>query len=777
MKKDTVWFVWSGAAAVHFVVSGGIWAVGAAVCPLFLLLFRKSAASIAVFILVLMLFSLRAVWVENAHVSSLSGEETVIQGTIEDGPHRDGSLVRYTLQKQDSERVQIRLMLQEKTEIPISASYAPGSICSIRGALSYPSTASNFHAFDYRRYVKQQHTYWEMEAASVEDIRCSGMSRNPLYMLKGWRYEGVQRIDTAFPEPLKGIAAALLFGERDLLEADTETDYQSLGLIHLLAVSGLHVGLLCAMLYFLLLCIGLTKEKAEWVLLILLPFYTILAGAAPSVLRAAGMVSAFIIWDKTGRKSMDPFFVLCLAALLFLFIHPYYLYHIGFQLSFLISASLLLSRNILHQKNRWKMAFYVSVIAQFAGLPVILFHFYEFSFLSIVLNLVFVPFISVIVLPGVIVLFAVSFLNAALFSLAVVPLQEIVSFAHVMLSAAGSWNAFTYTGGKLSLVLTGLLGTAVYLFFIRLEQTGRYRRLLLPALLVAGTLTFQKALPYMDNRGYVTMLDVGQGDSFVIELPYRRAVYLIDTGGVPDFPKEEWEEREEPYDPGEDVVVPFLKAEGITTLDKLILTHGDIDHYGGTPALLENVGIKEVLYGKGGNFKEAEAALLDTVWKKGIPIVPAGRGLAWHAGSSSFQVLAPDGDEPAGNERSVVLRADLGNTNWLFTGDIGRSGEEELLSEFPDVKADILKAGHHGSRTSSSPAFIEQLGVKAALISAGRCNRFGHPHEETLETLEKAGAQVYRTDAAGAVQITFTEDRIRGVRQAAPEGGQNCEEG
>ncbi|SFL65776.1 DNA internalization-related competence protein ComEC/Rec2 [Salibacterium qingdaonense] len=777
MKKDTVWFVWSGAAAVHFVVSGEIWAAGAAVCPFFLLLLRKNTASIVILVLLLMLFSLRAVWVENAHVSSLSGKETVIQGTIEDGPHRDGSLVRYTLQEQDRERIQIRLMLQEKTEIPISASYAPGSLCSIRGSLQYPSAATNFHAFDYRQYLKQQHSYWEMEVTSVEDIQCTGTSYHLSNILKAWRYDGIQRIDTLFPEQLKGVAAALLFGERHLLDADTETDYQSLGLIHLLAVSGLHVGLLSAMLYFLLLRIGLTIEKAEWILLMLLPIYAILAGAAPSVLRAAGMVSAFIIWNKTGRKSMDPFFVLCLAALLFLFIHPYYLYHIGFQLSFLISASLLLSRNILYQKNKWKMAVYVSVIAQFAGLPVILFHFHEFSFLSIVLNLVFVPFISVIVLPGLIVLFTVSFLNMPLFSVAVVPLQEIVSFAHVMLSAAGSWSVFTYTGGALSFLLTGLLGTAVYFFFIRLEQRGGYRRLLLPALLVAGILTLQKSFPYMDNRGSVTMLDVGQGDSFVVELPHRRAVYLIDTGGVPDFPKEEWERREEPYDPGADVVVPFLKARGITTLDKLILTHGDVDHYGGAPAVMKDIRVKEVVYGKGRDFKEAEAALLNAVSNKGIPVVSAGQGTSWRAGESLFQVLAPDGDEPAGNERSIVLRADLGNTDWLFTGDIGRAGEEELLSEFREVKADILKVGHHGSRTSSSPAFIEKLGVKAALISTGRCNRFGHPHEETLETLEKAEAQIYRTDAAGAVQITFTEDRIRGVRQAAPKNGRNCEEG
>ncbi|SFP20163.1 DNA internalization-related competence protein ComEC/Rec2 [Salibacterium halotolerans] len=776
MKNDTVWFVLSGAAAVHLIVSQEIWVLGAAACPLVLLLARKRALPAVLLLLLFLLFSLRTVWAEHAHESSLMGKESVIQGTIEEGPHRDGSLVRYTLQMINRERVQVRLMLQEKTEIPVSAAYSPGRICSIQGTLRRPSKASNFHAFDYRQYLKQQHTYWEMKVDSVKDIRCSGSSRTPPHVLKTWRYDGIQHIDTVFPQSLRGIAAALLFGERHLLDADTETDYQSLGLIHLLAVSGLHVGLLSAMLYFLLLKAGMTREKAEWILLILLPIYAVSAGAAPSVLRAVSMVSAFIIWNKTGRKRIDPFFVLCFAALLFLWIHPYYLYHIGFQLSFLISASLLLSRTILSQKSKWKAAVYVSVIAQCAGLPIILYHFFEFSFLSILLNLVFVPFISVIVLPGVILLFVLSFLNTSLFSVAVVPLEVSVSMVHQLLADVGSWNVFTYTSGKPALVVTGMLAAAVYFFFLRLEEKRSYRRLLLPVLFVAGILTFQKVLPYMDSQGRVTMLDVGQGDSFLVELPYRRAVYLIDTGGVPEFPKEEWKKREAPYDPGEDVVVPFLKAEGITKLDKLIITHGDIDHYGGARAVIEDMEVKEVLYGKGGDFKKAESAFLHGIWKRDIPVVPVKQGMAWDEAGGSFQVLAPHGDEPAGNERSIVLQAELGDRKWLFTGDIGREGEEELLSDFPDIEADILKVGHHGSRTSSSPSFIEELGIKAALISAGRCNRFGHPHEETLKTLETAGAQIHQTDEAGAVQISFTKDGIQSLRTALPAAEPNCEE-
>ncbi|MGY4690374.1 DNA internalization-related competence protein ComEC/Rec2 [Salibacterium sp. K-3] len=776
MKNDALHWVISGSAAIHFVVSGEIWTAGMAAALLAFLLLKKRALSAVLLLVVFACFAVRTEWAEHAHVSSFSGSETVIRGTIEDGAYRDGSLVRFTLRTDTGEMTSLRLRLHDESETQRTSSYSPGRFCTAQGTLTLPSSSSNFYAFDYRQYLKQQHTYWELDISSVEDIQCASGIQSLSYIFKAWRYEGIKRIERMFPENLKGISAALLFGERELLDAEIETDYQTLGLIHLLAVSGLHVGLLCGMVYYLLLHLGLTREKSEWMLLIMLPLYTVLAGAAPSVLRAVCMVAAYILWSKTGRKNVDPFFVLCIAALSFLFLHPYYLYHIGFQLSFLISGSLLLSRNILKRQSRWKAAVIVSMIAQLSGLPIILFHFYEFSFLSLVLNLVFVPFVSILVLPGVLLLFVFSFLPASVFSIVSSPFNMLIGLAHQILGIAGDWSEFTLIAGKPSLFITAALGAAVYFFFFRLDCRGAGKRLIFPVLVMSGVLVFQLLHPYLYPRGYITMLDVGQGDSIVIELPRRQEVYLIDAGGALDFPREEWEIREDPYDPGADIVVPFLKARGITALDKLIVTHGDIDHYGGAYAVMENMKVGEVLYGRGEEFKEAEKQFLRAVRKKGIPVLPAEKGGRWHAGGSSFQVLAPEGGEPPGNERSIVLRAELAKLNWLFTGDLEKEGEEQLLSAYPGLTADILKVGHHGSRTSSSPSFIEKLNLKAALISAGRCNRFGHPHEETLETLAEAGAAVYRTDRGGAVQIVYTEEKIENIRQAATHQPPECEQ-
>ncbi|WP_051302186.1 DNA internalization-related competence protein ComEC/Rec2 [Salibacterium aidingense] len=775
MNKKGIWFVIGAAAAISWSFSTVSWTTFLIAASFFTFAaLKKDRKTFFCLLGLSAVFFIRTEWVELTNISSLSGEEREIKGVLHEGPIRDGDKLRFDLKKENGEKIMVSVKLHDFNEIIPASRLSPGISCSVTGSLSLPSAASNFHAFDYRHYLKQHYTHWEMDVFSVNDLQCRKNSFSLYYMLKEWRHAGIQWIDHSFPEELKGVAAALLFGERALLDPDTENHYQSLGLIHLLAVSGLHAGLLSGMIYYMLLRIGLTREKAEWVLLLLLPAYIVLAGAAPSVIRAVSVTMIFIIWRKTGRKTVDPFFVLCLFAVLLLFLQPYYLLHIGFQLSFLISASLLLSRNMLKTNAYWKAAFYVSSIAQLAGLPVVLFHFYEFSLLSILLNLLFIPFVSILVLPGVILLFFLSFLPPFLFSFPAAVLSQITAQAHNLLQIAAGWKIFTLAFGKPSWQITVMLSLTIYYGLYRWDKYGCHVKLLLPLLLTMTVIYAQLQYPYWDNKGYVTVLDVGQGESIVMELPHRKAVYLIDGGGVLPFPKEEWEKRRDPYDPGEKMVMPFLKARGIKALDKVIVTHGDIDHYGGLFAVLEQTNVQAVLYGKGSIFTEEEKRFLQFVDHQNIPIVWSGKGNRWQEGQSKFQVLLPAGGEDPGNDRSIVFKAVLGGTGWLFTGDLEEAGEKKLLDLYPDVKADFLKVGHHGSRTSSTSAFIQQLQPTAAFLSAGVCNRFGHPHQETLQTLEKAGTQVFRTDAGGAVQIVFTEQAVQDIYQAGERTEPNC---
>lgn len=583
-------------------------------------------------------------------------------------------------------------------------------------------------------------------------------------------------IDTSFPSELKGIASALIFGERHLLDAETEGHYQKLGLIHLLAVSGLHVGLITTTVYFVLIRFGITREIAEWILIILLPMYIIAAGAAPSVIRAATMVMLFILWKKTGMKRVDPFSMLSLFALFLLFVNPYYMFQVGFQLSFLISGALLLSWPLLKSKQKREVAVFVTCIAQLAALPVIVYHFYEFSFLSFMLNLLFVPFVSFVVLPSMFILFMLSFLSPFLFSKTAVVLAFVVEQAHQFLAWSASWDGLQFLFGKPSIFILCVFSILIFYLFYQVEKYDISYKLILPLALLTGVFILQMSLPYFDKKGYITILDVGQGDSILMELPHRKAVYLIDGGGVLDFPKEDWEVRNDPYDTGDRVVVPFLKAKGISSIDKVIVTHGDIDHYGGLYKTTEEVKIQEVVYGKGEEFKDEEKQFLQFLHnERQVPITWSKAGDSWKVGESFFQILMPEGNENTGNDRSIVIRAVIGGAEWLFTGDLEEEGERKLLQKYPDVTADLLKVGHHGSKTSTTKPFVQQLQPKAAFISAGTCNRFGHPHEETLSTLKESGTTVYRTDVNGAIQVIFDKEKVINIKQAKPNTkGDNC---
>ncbi|WP_185819528.1 DNA internalization-related competence protein ComEC/Rec2 [Salibacterium salarium] len=732
-----------------------------------IIFFKKKRIILTLLLIVLILFFLRAEWTEHTNVSTFKGEESILHGIIHDGPYRDGNQVQLELKSNRDEKIAVTLFLDEYKDTFSLKNFAPGVQCTLEGKMVRPSPPANFFAFHYPDYLKYKYIHWTFEVSSMEDIHCNeNKTRHIFYIIKKWRHDGIQWIDTTFPSSLKGIAAALIFGERHLLDADTESHYQKLGLIHLLAVSGLHVGLISTTIYYGLIRLGLTREVSEWVLVLMLPVYILTAGAAPSVIRASSVLLIFLLWRKTGLARCDPFSVLAFFIMFLLFLHPYYIFHVGFQLSFLISGSLLLSWPLLKSKKKREASLLVTFIAQIAALPVVLYHFYEFSFLSFILNLLFIPFISFFVLPFIYLLFIVSLISPFIFRILIVPFDFIVDNAHHLLKWSASWNGLQFLSGKPSLIILCFLSIFIFCLFYRLEKYGVGKKLYGPISLLGTVLLVQMILPYVDKNGYITILDVGQGDSILIELPYRKAVYLIDGGGTIQFPKELWEEKNNPYDPGDRVIVPYLKAKGISSINKLIVTHGDVDHYGGLYKTAEEVKIHEVIYGKGEEYKEEEIQFLEYLHnEKQVPITWGKEGDFWREGDSVFQILLPEGEEEPGNGRSVVIRADIEGSKWLFTGDLEEEGERKLLKKYSNLKTDLLKVGHHGSKTSSSKPFIEHIQPKAAFISAGTCNRFGHPHEETLQTLKENGVKVFRTDIGGAIEIRFDKTKVKNIKQ------------
>ena len=265
--------------------------------------------------------------------------------------------------------------------------------------------------------------------------------------------------------------------------------------------------------------------------------------------------------------------------------------------------------------------------------------------------------------------------------------------------------------------------------------------------------------PYLNPNGEVTFIDVGQGDSILIMLPFQQQVILIDTGGKPSFGKEEmWRQRESTFDIGGDVVLPFLKSKGIRELDLLLLTHGDFDHGGGAKEILEGISIKRLLLDQGIEQTEVEANIMQIARTKSVPVSNAKVGQSWSVGKANFTVVQALQTKEE-NDGSIVLHASVGGYSWLLMGDVEAEGEHQLLAGRSLPKIDVVKVGHHGSATSSSSEFIDRVTPDIAIISVGEDNRYGHPDEDVLERYQKHGVSILRTDLNGTIRYTYRRNK------------------
>ncbi|WP_181315313.1 DNA internalization-related competence protein ComEC/Rec2 [Salsuginibacillus halophilus] len=684
-------------------------------------------------------------------------EEGSAYAVISETPQVDGDRLRMPVEiAAEGIQVQAFAFLQNEAEKQKSEALKQGMECYMTGEFERPSTATNFHAFDYKEYLytEQIHWQWFLEAIPVD---CQ-----PAYTwldyLEHYRQAGVSQVASLLEDPFAGVAAALLFGERKLLDPEVETMYQRLGLIHVLAVSGLHVGIVSFVVYRVFIRFALTKVQALTSLVWLLPLYALLTGAAPSVVRAA-LIGMLVALALRFHWKLSPLDGLGFAALLMLWADPYYIQHIGFQLSFLITAAIILSRGWLFEKKRNYLSqlFFVSLISQIAAVPVLLYHFHEFSWISPLLNLWFVPFMTLFIMPAAALSFFIVFIHPSLLVI-FSPVNSILSFIHDALITVESWRFGFIVFGQPSLGDVFVLSLATAGLLLSFEC---HRRVMFIAwsgwVLLLGWPAITASI---DQTGKVTMLDVGQGDSIVIQWPQREAVDVIDAGGIVSFINEDesWREQSEPFEPGRDVVGPYLKSQGITKIDRLIITHGHWDHYGGAFHLLEAFDVRKVVYGAVAVDEPGEQRFLHAVAEAGSEFIQVRAGDSWMRSDAPVQVLAPIGHETDLNDRSIVLQKTIGQMEWLFMGDLETEGERRLVQQERALEeVDVLKAGHHGSRTSTTPDFLEAVSPEAVLISAGRNNLYGHPHEEVIERLEMNEVPALRTDQLGAVRYTFQE--------------------
>ncbi len=642
-----------------------------------------------------------------------------------------------------------------------------GERLRVETRLRAPRNFENPGRFDYVGRLARQGVRVTASAWNGDQVeRLPGRARGLRARLERWRERLAGAMAAAVPPPEGAVLRALIVGDEEGIDADLREAFTRAGVVHVLSISGLHVGLVAAAGFALArrllgqserLLLAVDVERlAALVSLGPVALYTALAGLGVATLRSAIMVAAAVLAGLLGRR-VDVLRTLALAALVLALAWPGTPLEIAFQLSFVSVGAIVCGMRRLAPaaaagswRARLSAAALVSPCALVGTAPLTAFHFHQVSLVGLVANPLTIPiFGSVVVVLGLVgaVLEPVAPpAAAALFRTAGLVLWPGIALVRAL--AKPAWAAVDVPIPSL-LELALVYGLLAGLLLLP-RRGARALAIVALAGLVADAAWWVRER-YWAERLRVTFLDVGQGDAAVLELPGGR-VLVVDAGGFPGGD----------FDTGAAVVGPFLWTRKILRVDALVMTHAHPDHSGGLPYLLAHFRPREFWWtgvpGDGVEWGRLEAALAASATR--VRLLTTGASLAALAGATEV-LHPPDGGGYASlNDSSLTLRVHEGATAVLLTGDIEARAEERLLLAPDRLPAAVLKVPHHGSRTSSTPRFVDAVAPRLAVISVGADNRYRLPSPEVEARYRARGTCVLRTDRCGAIAVTADGARL-----------------
>lgn len=729
----------------------------------------------------------------NTPLVDYAGRYVILTGQISGEPDVRLDKVFYVLEAREITvgREQRRVAGPVRVQVPEPEQvYSYGDVLQAKGLLVRPEKPGNPGQFDYGSYLARQGIRVILMARGDDAVQKVGTgSRNPvIFAAFRIKQKLIYNAGLSLSPPQAAVLNGIVFGVQGKISRDVRDSFVATGVVHILSVSGLHVGLVLGGVLGLARLAGLAPGLTAPVVSTVVIFYALMTGFNPAVMRATLMALLFLWAHHFGRDRDWPT-TLAFAALVILLWKPFYLYHPGFQLSFAATWGILylgpilagagtafLDRFSFSRSRLVALVVAVPLAAQLATIPLVAWYYNLVSPVSILANLVAVPLVGLILFFGIAAAFLglfwtplAGFVNIAtgaaldLFLLLINFLEKLP-------------GAMFYTPAPSVLVVA--LWYAGLIFAGRFIADEEWRQRILNYFAsrwtVAGTsaatvivlliLAWSLWMPGSSQELTVHFIDVGQGDCALVQTPGGKTM-LIDTGG--------WrEELETGSGAGEQLVVPYLRRMGVKRVDVLVLSHPHEDHAGGAAAVVRNfpVGLAVVspVGGTGAedgddfSFEEAPPAyvsLLKEMVGRGIPVQAAGAGdILVLDRVVNVEVLSPDTvqveEKGSGlNNCSIVLSLKFGRETFLFTGDIEEEAQAYLLQHGSELAADVLKMPHHGSR-HLLPAFVEQVDPDVAVISVGSRNNFGQPDPGVIGLLQKEGVKVYRTDKDGAVIIT-----------------------
>lgn len=643
----------------------------------------------------------------------------------------------------------IRVFLKENAKEDLKT----GMIIQVKGELERISAPGNPGEFDQQQYYACQKIYYFMKNAVVQKkSRSYSRYGQALTELRERIAETLQKAagDKA------GIYQAMLLGEKSGLDEEVKMRYQMAGMIHILAISGLHISVLGMGLFSLLKKLSLGNVPAGLISLCVILQYGMLTGSSVSAMRAVSMFVLAIGARILGR-SYDLLTALAVSAILLLLDTPAYLYSSSFLLSFGAVAGLGIMASALNRfiesENPWVKTLISSLAVQLMTLPVVLRIYGEVSILGIALNLIVLPTVSVVLVCGLCCsLVGVFSIFAA--GLVLFPGNLLLVIYEKLCILAGEFPFCTWIGGAPEIwkcvvyyvVLAGGI-RGILILHGKWENDGmkiRQKGMLLSVVLISVLFLGFRQRNYLS----VTCLDIGQGDAIVIQIPGGKNI-MVDGGSSSK------------KNTAAGQLLPYLKNQGISVVDAILLSHTDIDHISGVQELMDlkekhltTLRIKYLLLPDWKNPEPVYDELEAKAKRCGISVLKLQQGQKLQFGDATMEILSPEpgaeGTDP--NEEGLVMELCYGKFRGLFTGDIGEETEKKLLPRLDDV--DFLKVGHHGSRYSSCQEFLDRIQPEVAVISCSESNTYGHPSPETIKRLEQNGIKTMYTMKSGAVTVS-----------------------
>ena len=585
-----------------------------------------------------------------------------------------------------------------------------GDKIKVKGTLITPSKNTNQNTFNYQKYLYYKKIYYLVEATSINKI---ANNNNYLYTIKNTLYQKINKLKSS------NYIKTLLFCD-NTLSKEIKESYRINGISHLFSVSGMHINFFVSIIYLYLNKITYNKRIKYLITNIFIITYLILFPSS-SLLRSAVMSILYSInyLLKLKIKKID---ILLLTLGVSLLINPFIIYDLGYIYSYTITFFLVLSSSTLKKKNKINKIIYISLLSFLVSIPITIYNSFEINIISILLNIILVPIISIIILPITILTYIFPILDSILY-LFTNTLETISLFISKI-------NITKIIFPKPSLLIIVLY----YIIFLLSYQNKKYFYLNIILLIIIYI------SPYLNSNFEVVMFEVGEADCHLIKYPYNKNTILIDTG------KNEYKIKNE--------VIPYLKSIGIKKIDYLIITHGDEDHIGGSITLINNFQVKNVILNKG-TFTDLEKELIKNLNKKKIPYQININKINL---SNHTIYLLNNTKYNNENDNSIITYFTYQKYKFLYMGDASITTEDNLLENYNLNNISILKVGHHGSNTSSSKDFISQINPSLSLISVGKNNIYHHPNKEVINNLSKS--RIYRTDINNMVKLTINSKGI-----------------